>query len=133
MSTPEFGTKEYFTALKVDKADALAEVKANLTPHTILEMGHEIPLTAASSRTRVVQVAKLALEHNWIVKVGSSKYRTGDKYIQSTGEVKPGHEETWLWAQGRKDNHSFEYSANTCKLDGETVSYIDLKIGIENA
>lgn len=132
-SDPEFGSKEWFQALKSDKKDITRVLEESLRPHEVVEMGHEVPLVDVSTRTRIGQVGKLAVEHDWVVKVGRSRYYSGDKLVKSTNEVKWGKEEDWTWVQGRRADRSFEYSANTCKLDGATVPYIELKIGIESA
>lgn len=126
---------ELYKKREKDRIEAEAEAALSDRPPLrdaeVIEMGYEIPVEELSGRSHPGIIAKYAMQHNWNVKAGQSKYRTADRMYK--GEVKFGEEKTHQWAQGISPDgkHHFTISSGLKLFDGwPTDSVEEMKVGI---
>lgn len=131
---------EYFRRLKQTEADRAEEIKASLRPAEPVEMGRQVPWEETVARTQKGAISKrgnyshmvsLLLDNEWDFKVGKSSYYTGDKYVQSSGEVKRGHIEDHIWLQAVKNGHTLLWTPDSIVLDRKSITFNELKIALE--
>lgn len=87
---PEYDT-QWFASRR-----AKNDERPQLRPQEVLSR-EWLGVDALSARTKLGKLARTLRDDGWEVHVGVSCVFTGDTYVKSTGQVKPGRGEKYQW------------------------------------